>query len=131
MLEKVFQIISALAVIGGVWMTYWTYINNKRLEIFQEYIDKYNAIITPQDLKWWIMALQGESIPEDKVDQYEVKMIEYLNLVWEEYHLMSRKLISKKLWQAWEPNIKQVLSSEFAQEVIKKYDFYDLSKKIQ
>lgn len=123
MTEKIIQIVGLVGVFVGVWMTYFTYINGKRIELFQSYIEKYKAIVPSSELKWWLMALKGEKLPEDKKEEFEIKMVEYLNLVWEEYHLMSQKLISKKLWKVWKPNIIEVIETEFAKEVIKKYNF--------
>ena len=123
MIARIFEIIGLSGAFIGIWMTYYTYINGKRLEIFQSYIEKHNKIVPSHDLKWWLSALKGEALPSEKIEEFEIKMVEYLNLVWEEYHLVSQKLISKKLWKVWKPNIIEVIETKFAREVMKKYDF--------
>jgi hypothetical protein len=97
--------------------------NGKRLELFQSYVEKYKEIVPSHELKWWLSALKGDSLPQEKMEECEIKMVDYLNLVWEEYHLLNQKLISKKLWNVWKPNIIEVVETEFAKKVMKKYDF--------
>lgn len=117
-----------LAILGlsgafiGVWMTYWTYVNGKRLELFQTYIDKFNAIITPEDMLWWAQAMNSEELASKNVQEYEMKMLRYLNLVWEEHFLYTEGMISKKLWRLWEPNICFVLKTQFCRQVFDKYE---------
>lgn len=119
--ETFFQTIALVAAVAGVWMTYWTYVSNKRLEIFQTYVDKFNSIITLEDIEWWSYAMENKLPQEEFHTIYELKMLQYLNLVWEEYHLYTERMISRKLWRVWEPNIVFVLNTEFCQYVFHKH----------
>jgi len=104
------------AILGGL-ATCWTYISSKRLDVFQTYIAKFNDIITPDDIEWWRLAMKNEPIPEEIVRKCEIKMLRYLNLVWEEHFLYSEGMISKKLWKIWMPNIIYVLNTDFCKKV--------------
>ncbi len=54
------QVLVALGAILGVWASYWTYVNNKRMEVFQIYVEKFNTIITPNDVQWWGNVMQNQ-----------------------------------------------------------------------
>jgi hypothetical protein len=117
--ELIIQLVALIGILIGAGMSYWTYMQNKRFEIFQIYSKKYNAIILPEDIEWWTQTLNNNHIPEDKYCEY--KMLEYFNLASEEYYLFKTKMIGKKLWKVWKPNIKRILKSEFAHLVRDKY----------
>ena len=105
----------------GIWLGYWTYLKSKRLEIFRTYTEKYNSIICSEVLADWQNALDGD---KEMAEKLENKMVEYLNLVWEEHHLYEERLIPRNLWELWRPEIRRVLSSDFAQTIITKYEFH-------
>lgn len=121
-MESLFNIVGMAAGLVGIWMTYWNYVSSKRLEIFQVYTEKFNAIITPEDTQWWSMAMRDEPIPAALQNHAEHKMLQYLNLVWEEFYLHSERLISRKLWQLWLPNVVFVLNTEFCQQVFTQHE---------
>lgn len=106
----------------GVWLSYWTYLNGKRLEIFQIYVQKFNAIITPDDLHWWSKAMNNEALPAENMATYEVKMLCYLNLMWEEFFLYREGMISKRLWKLWQPNICFALKTDLCRQVFDQYE---------
>jgi len=119
------QLLTAIGLTGvfaGVWMTYWSYLSAKRLEFFQIYIDKFNNIITPEDMQWWSQAMNNDPLLSEQISQCEIKMLRYLNLVWEEHFLYSERMISKKLWSLWEPNIFFVIKTDFCRQVFDKYE---------
>jgi hypothetical protein len=117
--EFIIQLVALVGILVGAIMSYWTYIQNKRFEIFQIYSEKYNAIISPEDIEWWTQVLNNNHIPQDKSCEY--KMLEYFNLASEEYYLYKTKMIGAKLWEIWKPNIKGILSTKFAHRVRDKY----------
>ena len=117
--EFIIQLVALAGILVGASMSYWTYIQNKRFEIFQIYSKKYNAIISPEDIEWWTQVLNNNHIPKDKFCEY--KMLEYFNLASEEYYLFKTKLIGKRLWEIWKPNIEGILKTEFAHHVRDKY----------
>ncbi|TBR41204.1 hypothetical protein CBF23_010315 [Marinomonas agarivorans] len=119
------MLLAILGLVGafiGVWATYWTYVNGKRLELFQTYIDKFNDIITPEDMPWWTKSMSNEPLDSENIQDYEMKMLRYLNLVWEEHFLYTEGMISKKLWRLWEPNICFALKTDFCRQVFDKYE---------
>ncbi len=120
-MDQLVTVIGLIGIFAGVWMMYWSYLSAKRLELFQIYIDKFNNIITPDDMKWWSQAMNSEAIRPERIPEYEIKMLRYLNLVWEEYFLYSERMISKKLWSLWEPNICFVIKTDLCRQVFDKY----------
>lgn len=117
--EFIIQLVALAGILVGASMSYWTYIQNKRFEIFQIYSEKYNAIISPEDIEWWTQVLNNNHVPKDKSCEY--KMLQYFNLASEEYYLYKTKMIGKKLWEIWKPNIEGILNTEFAHRVRDKY----------
>jgi hypothetical protein len=106
-----------ISIIAGVYQ----FARSNRLSIFSKYCDKYNQIVKPEIYEDWVKALKGD---KDLQIKLEPQMIAYLNLVWEELFLLEDKLISKKLWNHWNREIKETLSSSFAQDVMNKYDYH-------
>ncbi len=117
--DIIVKIIGLIGILMGAGMSYWTYLQNKRFDIFQIYSGKYNSIITSDDIEWWTQVLNDDQVPENK--KCEHKMIAYLNLACEEYYLYKTNLIGKKLWNAWKPNIERIISTKFAHCVRDKY----------
>ena len=99
----------------------WQYRRKVHLEIFRTYADRYNAILTPSVYEKWLAALQGE---RDHWTELQPTMIQYLNLIWEEFFLSRDGVIPRRLWRLWVPEIKRVLSSEFARAVLEDYEFH-------
>ena len=99
----------------------WQYRRKVHLEIFRTYADRYNAILTPDVYEKWLAALQGE---RDHWTELQPTMIQYLNLIWEEFFLSRDGVIPRRLWRLWVPEIKRVLSSEFARTVLEDYEFH-------
>ena len=98
----------------------WQYRRKIHLEIFRTYADRYNAILPPEFYSVWHEALQGR---RERWAEATPIMIKYLNLVWEEYFLSQQRLIPRRLWRLWSPEIDVVLSTEFARETMKVYNF--------
>jgi len=120
-MDLMIQLVGIVAGVTGVWMTWWTYLSNKRLEVFHIYVDKFRQIITAEDVGWWSAMMRGEQPKDEERPRCEVKMVLYLNLVWEEYYLYTERLISKRLWQLWEPNIVMVLNTAFCRDVFDRH----------
>ncbi len=114
-------LLGSIAAIVSIIIGVYQFIRSNRLSIFSKYCDKYNQIIKPEIYEDWYKALKGD---KDLQVKLEPQMIAYLNLAWEELFLFEDKLISKKLWDHWKPEIKETLSSSFAQEIMKKYDYH-------
>lgn len=110
----------ALIVAGSAVSGYCQYLKSKQLEVFNSYTKRYNEIINSSNLAHWHSALKGD---ESHYVKMEPCMVQYLNLVWEEWYLRKNNLISKKLWRIWEPEIRKNLETDFARRVITKYDF--------
>ncbi|MCV6589088.1 MAG: hypothetical protein OIF57_08675 [Marinobacterium sp.] len=121
-MEFLLQFSAVLAAVGGIWISWFTYLNGKRMEVFQMYVDKFDRVITSEDISWWSHLIDTGNLPEDASDYHEAKMLQYLNLVWEEYYLYKQGMISSKLWNIWEPGIVEVIKTDFAQNVFKKYN---------
>ena len=88
------------------------------LEIFRTYSERYNAILPPDIYEKWIHALR------ELWTELNPTLIRYLNLVWEESYLAQEGAIPKRLWRIWCPEITDVLSSDFAKNAAKTYDFH-------
>ncbi len=116
------EAIGIYGAILGVWATCWTYISNKRLDVFQLYVDKFNEIITPDDIEWWRLAMKNDPVPKEQCHQCEIKMLRYLNLVWEEHFLYSERMISERLWKLWKPNIIFVLNTDLCKKVFVQHE---------
>ena len=99
----------------------WQFRRSVHLNIFRTYADKYNLILTPNVYPKWQSALNG-----DQANWVELTptMISYLNLIWEECYLARDRVIPRRLWCLWLPEIRQVLCSEFAQNIIETYHFH-------
>lgn len=99
----------------------WQYRRKVHLEIFRIYADRYNAILTPDLYLKWQAALNGE---QDCWSELTPTMIQYLNLIWEECFLSKTGVIPHRLWRLWLPEIRRVLSSDFAKTTIKTHRFH-------
>lgn len=111
--------ISAISAACSAHNSYRQYLQSKQLDVFNSYTKRYNEIINSSNLAHWHSALKGD---ESHYDKMEPCMVQYLNLVWEEWYLRKNNLISKKLWKIWEPEIRKNLETDFARRVITKYD---------
>jgi hypothetical protein len=99
----------------------WQYRRKVHLEIFRIYADRYNAILTPDIYEKWVAAVRGD---HNHWTELNPTMLRYLNLIWEECFLSRDGMIPRRLWRLWRPEINRVLSSEFAQTVLRAYDFH-------
>ena len=91
------------------------------LEIFRIYVDRYNAIVTPEIYPNWQGALSGN---RDHWSEMTPTMIKYLNLVWEEFYLSRDGVIPRRLWRLWLPEIHRVLASDFARNTMEAHGFH-------
>lgn len=107
-------IIAVAALVTGIYQ----YRRTVHLDIFREYADKYNSIITPDMYDKWHAAIAGQ---KDSWEELTPTMIQYLNLIWEEFFLLETRILPRSLWSAWLPGIMLVLDSEFAKVTIDKY----------
>jgi hypothetical protein len=110
-------IIALAAFVAGICQ----YRRSVNIKIFRTYADKYNEIITAEKYDKWQAALAGE---KDDWAELTPTMIEYLNLIWEEFFLHKIGIMPWNLWRLWLPEIKSVLATEFAKETIDKYEFH-------
>lgn len=110
-------LVSVLALVFGVYQ----YRRTVHMNIFRTYADKYNKIIPPEKYEQWQAAIHGK---QDHWKDMEMQMVEYLNLIWEEFYLSKTGVIPRPLWKLWIPEIKNILSSEFAKNVMEKYHFH-------
>src|ERR1700736_6168784 len=90
-------------------------------DIFRVYADKYDSILQPEIYPLWREALSGDDKHWERLTPV---MIAYLNLVWEECHLVTDGVIPNRLWDLWRPEVQRVLSTEFARQIIKDCDFH-------
>lgn len=110
-------VISVLAFVFGVYQ----YRRTVHMNIFRTYADKYNKIIPPEKYEKWQDAINGN---QDHWPEMEMQMVEYLNLIWEEFYLFKTRVIPKRLWHLWLPEIRKILTCRFAQNVMEKYHFH-------
>ena len=73
-------IITVLTFFVGVYQ----YRRSVHMNIFRTYADKYNSIITPEIYDKWQSAIHGDKKHWDELTPH---MIQYLNLIWEEFFL--------------------------------------------
>jgi hypothetical protein len=99
----------------------WQYRRKVHLEIFRTYADKYNAILPSDIYGKWVRAVRGE---QGLWAELNPTLIQYLNLVWEEFYLSQDGAIPRRLWRIWLPEITHVLSSDFARNAATIYDFH-------
>lgn len=99
----------------------WEYRRKLHLEIFRTYADKYNSILTPEIYGKWQAALKGD---QQHWTELNFTMIKYLNLIWEEFYLSRERVIPRRLWRIWLPEIDRVLATEFAKTMMKANDFH-------
>jgi hypothetical protein len=114
-------IVGSLIAVATFANAAWQYRRKVHLEIFRTYADRYNAILTPDICEKWVGALKGD---RDHWTELNPTMIRYLNLIWEEFYLSRDGVIPGRLWQLWLPEIRRVLSSEFAKSVLEAHDFH-------
>ncbi len=110
-------IISVVTFMVGVFQ----YRRTVHMNIFRTYADKYNSIVTAGIYDKWQSALNGA---EDHWEELTPCMVQYLNVIWEEFFLFRSHVIPRYLWQLWLPEIKRVLSTDFAKQTMAKYDFH-------
>lgn len=118
-------IVGSIVAVASLASAVLQYRRKVHLEIFREYSDRYNEIITPEILCAWQAALRGDQARWPELTQ---TMVKYLNLVWEEFYLSREGVIPRRLWRIWLPGIRHVLSSDFAIDTMKKYDFHFASE---
>jgi hypothetical protein len=111
------SIVAVSTLVNGVWQ----YRRKVPLEIFRTYADRYSVILPPERYDVWHAALKGD---QERWPELTPTMINYLNLVWEEFFLSQQGVIPRKLWRLWLPQIRNVLSTEFARTVMATYNFH-------
>jgi hypothetical protein len=114
-------IVASMVAVGTLVNAVWQYRRKVHLEIFRTYADKYNAILPPDVYEKWVCALQGD---RELWEELKPTMIRYLNLIWEESYLSQDGAIPKRLWRIWLPEIRQVLSTDFAKHAATTYGFH-------
>ena len=114
-------LVGTVVGIGTLANAVWQYRRKVHLEIFRAYADKYNAIFSPDVYGKWVRALNGD---RELWTELNPTMIQYLNLVWEEFYLSQDGAIPGRLWRIWLPEITAVLSSDFARNAAKTYGFH-------
>jgi hypothetical protein len=113
--------ISAAVAATSIAVGVWQYRRTVHRDIFRVYADKYNSILKPEAYQDWQDALKGD---KGKWTAFKPTMIAYLNLIWEECFLAVDGTIPGRLWRLWLPEIKTVLCTEFAQEIIQQCEFH-------
>lgn len=121
MLTTITTIVSTVFALATFGFGIFQYRRSVHINIFRTYVDKYNSIISPEKYDMWQSVLAGK---QDNWTELTPTMIQYLNLIWEEYFLAEAKLIPRHLWRLWLPEVKRVLSTEFAKTIIAKYEFH-------
>lgn len=94
--------ISVTSVVVGIYL----YRRTVYMNIFRTYADKYNSIIIPEIYDKWKAALNSNK----HWDELTPHMIQYLNLVWEEYYLFRTGVIPKRLWRLGYLSLKKCLT---------------------
>ncbi len=113
--------VSAAVAATSVAIGVWQYRRTVHRDIFRVYADKYNTILQPAIYDDWQAALHGDST---KWQSLTPTMVAYLNLIWEECFLARERVIPRSLWRLWAPEIRRVFCSQFAQDVISRYEFH-------
>ena len=121
MLATITTIVSTVLAVTAFIVGIFQYRRSVHINIFRTYADKYNSIITPEKYEKWYSALRGE---QDNWIELTPTMIGYLNLIWEEYFLVSTRIMPRRLWQLWLPEIERVFATEFAKTTMVKYEFH-------
>jgi hypothetical protein len=121
MLTTLTTIITSMVAVVGFLFGVYQYRRNLQLSAFRVYADKYNSILTPDIYAKWSNALRGD---KENWKELAPTMIAYLNLVWEEMYLVQNGVISKVLWRIWEPEIREIINTDFARHVIKQYQYH-------
>ncbi len=114
-------LISTIIAVAAFVVGMLQYRRSVHIDIFRKYADKYNSIIIADKYDNWQAALTGD---KDTWAELTPTMIQYLNLIWEEFFLLQSRIMPRYLWRLWLPEIKSVLATEFAKETIAKYDFH-------
>ncbi len=121
MLITITTIISTSIAVAAFVVGIFQYRRFVHIDIFRKYADKYNSIITPDIYDKWQSALAGN---QDCWAELTPVMIQYLNLIWEEFFLLQGRIMPRHLWQLWLPEIQRVVRTDFAKQTIAKYDFH-------
>ena len=114
-------VIGSVVAVGSLASGVWQYRRKVHLEIFRHYADAYNRIVTPDVYRQWQAAIEGT---RDHWHELTPKMIDYLNLTWEEFFLSRTGVIPRRLWKLWQPEICLVLSSDFARVTMEANQFH-------
>src|SRR5437867_1043216 len=121
MLTIITGVLSAVVAVAAFSFGIYQYRRSVHINIFRTYADKYNSIITPEKYEKWQAALSGK---QEHWPELTPAMIQYLNLVWEECFLLEKKILPRYLWRHWLPEIRQIMSTEFARSTMEKYYFH-------
>jgi hypothetical protein len=123
MFTSLTAIISSIVAVVGFLFGVYQYRRNLQLSAFRVYADKYNSILTPDIYEKWSNALRPDGDKENR-KELAPTMLAYLNLVWEEMYLVRNGVISKVLWRIWEPEIREIVNTDFAKDVIEQYHYH-------
>lgn len=121
MLTTITTIVSATIAVAAFLVGIFQYRRSVHIDIFRKYADKYNSIITSDKYDKWQSALAGK---KDDWAELTPIMIQYLNLIWEEFFLLQTGIMPRGLWRLWLPEIERVLATDFAKMTIAKYEFH-------
>ena len=102
--------IAAVSAVTGLlalaWAA-WSFRQTSELNAFLTFTERYEAIMNelPHEAR-----ATGKWGPETDTD-FAIRL-RYLNLCSEEFYLWKRRLLSSKVWEIWEEEMKRALASE-------------------
>ena len=120
-IPAVTSVVGAVVAVATLVNAVRQYRRKVHLDIFREYVERYNRIVTPDMYQRWHEALTGN---REEWAAVTPTMLQYLNLVWEEYVLSRNGVIPRRLWRLWRPEIELVLASEFAKATMDAHGFH-------
>lgn len=129
MFTTITTVIATLIAVSTFFVGVYQYRRSVHMNIFRTYADKYNSIVTPDIYDKWQSAIGGD---QEHWNELNSQMVQYLNLIWEEFFLFKSRVIPGKLWRLWLPEIQKVLATDFAQKTMEKYHFHfpeDITKR--
>ena len=95
----------------GLWHGIRTYKNQTNLQVFTEYAKRYDDILQSFPKEALSTRLDLLGTPPDPSEELSLAVLRYLNLCSEEYYLYDKGILSKKVWDIWEAELKRTLTS--------------------
>ena len=114
-------VLGVAVIAASIATAVYQYRRTVHRDIFRVYADKYDSILQPEIYPLWQKALAGDDTHWERLTPV---MIAYLNLIWEECYLAGDRVIPRRLWDLWRPEIRKVLSSDFAKQIMNTCDFH-------